>query len=73
MKKFYIIYVSVFVLISLGTGIRALVSEHSAGLNTFLFGLAFSLCLLLTTWFSYWLYNHYKQIDKKAKEMTIKK
>jgi len=73
MKKFLFIYALTFSLIWTGYGVYSLLTNQpSAGL-IFGFGVAFSIVIFATSWFSSWLMNHYKKVDTMAKNMIGKK
>ncbi|SJZ62211.1 hypothetical protein [Garciella nitratireducens] len=73
MKKFLMIYASVFSFIWIGTGIYAIITNQPSHYGVLLFGLAFSFTIFLTSWFSNWLIKHYKKIDTMTKNLSIKK
>lgn len=73
MKKFFVIYASVFALIWIGYGLFAVISGVPSANLILGFGIAFSILIFATSWFSYWLMGHYKRVDRMAKEIISKK
>jgi hypothetical protein len=73
MKKFFMIYASVFALIWIGYGLYAVISGIPSANLILGFGFAFSILIFAASWFSYWLMGHYKRVDNMAKEILSKK
>ncbi|GAB3798265.1 hypothetical protein [Virgibacillus kimchii] len=73
MKKFLIIYASVFALIWIGYGLYAVITGSPSANLVLGFGIAFSIIIFAASWFSYWLMGHYKRVDHMAKEILTKK
>ncbi|MFD2761119.1 hypothetical protein [Lentibacillus juripiscarius] len=72
MKKFFIIYASVFALIWTGYGLYAVLTGKPSANVILGFGIGFSIFIYAASWFSYWLMGHYKKVDKMAKDILTK-
>ncbi len=72
MKKFFLIYASVFALIWTGYGLYAVLAGKPSANLILGFGIGFSVFIFAASWFSYWLMGHYKKVDKMAKEILSK-
>lgn len=71
MKKFFIIYSTVFACIWIVYGLYLVLTNHPYGTNVLLFGIAFSVVMYGAAWFSHWIMNHYKKVDQLAKDLII--
>lgn len=73
MKKFFLIYASVFACIWTGYGLYAVITKQPHANTVLIYGLAYSVLVFLASWFAHWLMNHYKKVDAMAEEMRPKK
>lgn len=73
MKKFFIIYASIFALIWTSYGLFAVITGKPSANLILGYGIAFSIVIFAASWFSYWLMDHYKKVDRMAKEVLTKK
>jgi len=73
MKKFFMIYASVFAVVWIGYGLFAVITGIPSANLILGFGIAFSIIIFAASWFSYWLMGHYKRVDNMAKEILSKK
>lgn len=69
LKRFLFIYAIGFSIIWVGYGVFAIVTNQPHAVTVLGFGIAFSIVVCLASWFAYWLMNHYKRVDKMAKEI----
>lgn len=72
LKKFLFTYATVLSLIWIGYGVYALIANQPSSGVILGFGIAFSVCLFIASWFSSWIMRHYKRIDSMAKTMFTK-
>ncbi|ALX50287.1 hypothetical protein [Lentibacillus amyloliquefaciens] len=73
LKRFFIIYASVFAFIWIGYGLFSVVTGKPSANLILGYGIAFSIVIFAASWFAYWLMGHYKKVDKMAKDILTKK
>lgn len=65
-------YAAVLSLFWIGYGLYAFITNQPSGGIILGFGVAFSFCLFMASWFSSWIMGHYKKIDNMAKTILNK-
>lgn len=73
MKKFMLLYATVFAGIWIGYGMYAVITNQPSASTVLVYGIGYSVVVFAASMFSYWLMKHYKKVDAMAKQMGNKK